>query len=372
MRPPITAVPSDLEQIPDYPAVFLLWAPEGDPYLARTSLLRRRLRRLLASPDRLSRMLRLGGLVDRIEYWPTGSQLEAMLVHLELAQRHFPKEWPKITRLKPPAFVKLLGDNPFPRMMVTTRLGKGTALGPFPSRVAAERYENQVLDLFQIRRCEENLVPSPEHPGCIYGEMNRCLRPCQQVVSEDEYRHESARVEAFLRSSGTSLLEPAETARDRASSEMDFEEAERLHLRVERIKEAANGAGELARPLDQLMGVAVVPSPGVNTINLVFFAAGRWQGVRSLFLGESSSVVLSMDRRLREIAHEILPETGTAPKGPPITEHLAVLSRWHGASWRDGEWIGFDSLEKIPYRKLVNAVGRVSAKRTGKASEQPN
>ena len=40
-------------------------------------------------------------------------------------------------------------------------------------------------------------------------------------------------------------------------------------------------------------------------------------------------------------------------------EHLAILTRWHGSSWRDGEWLGFESVEKIPYRKLVNAMGRV-------------
>ena len=90
MRDPRTASPSDLDSIPDRPAVFLLWASEGAPYLARTALLRRRLRRLLSERDRASRVLNLRGVVERIEYWPTGSQLESSLTHLELAQKHFP------------------------------------------------------------------------------------------------------------------------------------------------------------------------------------------------------------------------------------------------------------------------------------------
>ena len=155
MRPPITIRLADLGEemldIPDRPAVFLLWAGEGAPYLAKTTLLRRRLRRLLSRTDRLSRVLRLSGVVERLEYWGVGSQLEAMLVHLALAKTHFPDEWKKITRLKAPAFVRLVTDNAFPRMMITTRLGKGMFTGPFPSRVAAERYENEVLDLFQLQ-----------------------------------------------------------------------------------------------------------------------------------------------------------------------------------------------------------------------------
>jgi len=350
-RPPICVLPGDVDEVPDSPAVFLLWAPTGAPYLARTALLRRRLRRLLASSERVSRVLSLGGVVDRIEYWLTGSQLESTLLHLELAQAHFPDDWRKVVRLRAPAFVRLTVDNPFPRTMVTTRLGRGVFHGPFASRAAAERFQNEALDLFQIRRCEENLEPSPEHPGCIYGEMNRCLRPCQQAVSEDEYRHEAARFEEFLRSAGGSLLDSAEAARDAASTAMQFEEAERLHQRITRIREVAGAAGDLARTVDQLAGVAVVPSVEVGAVELIFFAGGRWSEPKRLATGEAGE---SMDTRLRELVAQVPHE------GPPNLEHLALLARWHGSSWRDGEWIGFDSFERMPYRKLVNAIGRVA------------
>jgi hypothetical protein len=50
---------------------------------------------------------------------------------------------------------------------------------------------------------------------------------------------------------------------------------------------------------------------------------------------------------------------GLPAGGPPNMEHLAILTRWHGSTWRDGEWLGFESVEKIPYRKLVNAIGRI-------------
>jgi excinuclease UvrABC nuclease subunit len=298
----------------------------------------------------------LGGIVQRIEYWPMGSKLESSLLHLELAQKHFPEDWVKITRLRPPAFVRLTVDNPFPRTMVTTRLGRGLFYGPFASRAAAERFDGEMLDLFQIRRCEENLTPSPEHPGCIYGEMARCLRPCQEAVSVEEYRSEAARVEQFFRTNGSSLLETAEASRDRASTEMQFEAAERLHQRVEKIVEVRGLGGELARSVDKLNGVAVVRAPDLGAVDLLFLLGGRWQeGVR-FSLGDAGE---SMDRRLRELT------TALPAGGPPQMEHLAILTRWYGSSWRDGEWLGFDAVEKIPYRKLVNAIGRVHGGQVG-------
>jgi excinuclease UvrABC nuclease subunit len=83
-------------------------------------------------------------------------------------------------------------------------------------------FEQAVLELFQIRRCTEDLEPSAEHPGCIYGEMNLCLRPCQLAVSAEEYRSEAMRVAAFFESGGRSLMEPLQSARNRFSDQMDF------------------------------------------------------------------------------------------------------------------------------------------------------
>lgn len=353
MREPAVARPDELDQVPDLPAVFLLWAPDTRPYLARTALLRRRLKRLLAEGERISRVLNLRGVAERFEYWLTRSQIESALIHLELAQKYFPDDWPRITRLRPPVFVRLTLDNPFPRTMITTRVGKGLFYGPFSSRVTAERFETGALDLFQVRRCEENLAPSPQHPGCIYGEMNRCLRPCQQAVTKEEYRAEAARLEQFLRTSGASLKETTEAARDRLSAEMQFEEAERLHQRLLRIGEVQALSGELARSLERLQGVAVTPSIEPESIELWFFIRGRWQDPRRVNLSEYASAGTSLDRRLREIV------SGIDPAGEPDLEHLAILARWHGSSWRDGEWIAFEDLSKLPYRKLVNAVSRV-------------
>jgi excinuclease ABC subunit C len=353
MRAPLTASPSGLDCIPDIPAVFLLWASEGKPYLARTALLRRRLKRLISDRDRVSRLLNLRGIADRIEYWPMGSRLESSLVHLELAQKYFPEDWPRIARLRPPAFVRLTIDNPFPRTVITTRLGRGLFYGPFASRAAAERFDGELLDLFQIRRCEENLAPSADHPGCIYGEMGRCLRPCQHVVSVEEYRSESSRVEQFFRTGGLSLLDTTEAERDRASAEMQFEAAERLHQRVEKIAEVRSLSGELARSIDKLNGVAIVRAPESEAVDLLFLLGGCWQEPVRLSLGGTMGAGESMDHRLREL-------TCTLPGGgPPNMEHLSILTRWHGSSWRDGEWLGFESIDKIPYRKLVNAIGRV-------------
>ena len=72
-----------IEALPNNPAVFMLWPQEGDPYLSKTALLRRRLLRLLKDREKPSRLLNLRHTVRRIEYQLTGSSFESSVVIYE-------------------------------------------------------------------------------------------------------------------------------------------------------------------------------------------------------------------------------------------------------------------------------------------------
>jgi excinuclease UvrABC nuclease subunit len=314
--------------------------------------------RLLGERDKPSRLLNLRSVAIRVEYWLTGSRLESSLVFYELAREHFPENYLKIVKLRMPAYVKLTLANPFPRTLVTTRLG-GTGLyyGPFRTRSAAEDFQNQFLDLFQIRRCEENLEPRPEHPGCMYGEMNMCLRPCQQAVGVEEYRNEAARVEKFLTTNGAALLETITASRDRFSEELNFEEAARQHKRRERVEKILAMRDDLVQDIDKLCGVAITPSVDVEAVELHFVAKGTWLPAKRFPLAPDGDRIVSMDQRLRETAIGLAPQRASAKDRQ---EALALLARWYYSTWRDGEFLLFESPEKIPYRKLVNAISRVA------------
>jgi excinuclease UvrABC nuclease subunit len=248
--------------------------------------------------------------------------------------------------------------NEFARTQITTRLAgaAGQYYGPFRSRAAAEEFDHQFLDLFQLRRCQEDLAPAPDHPGCIYGEMSMCLRPCQQVVGREEYATETRRVSEFLSTGGRQLLRVAEDARERLSAELDYEAAAREHKRIEKIQNVLKLRDELVADIDHLHGVAVTPSMDAHVVLLWFVVAGVWQGPIpfSVALADQS---ISMDRRLKDIVAAI------APAKVPLRdrqEHLAMLARWFYSSWRDGEWISIPILASAPYRKIIAAISRAA------------
>ena len=348
-----------LEGLPNAPAVFVLWPKEGDPYLSKTGLLRRRLLRLLKEREKASRLLNLRHTVARIEYCLTGSALESAVVQYEQARRLFPENYCEVLRLRMPPYVKILLANDFPRSQITTHLARsgGVYFGPFRSRGSAERFEAQFLDLFQMRRCQEDLVPAPDHPGCIYGEMAMCLRPCQQVVGRAEYAAEVDRVVEFLRTGGHSLVDSITRSRDRLSEEMMFEEAARQHKRFEKVQEALKLSDELAHDVDRLSGVAITRSVAKDAVEMWFVRGGDWQNPVRFGFEVVEGKPAPLDRKLRETFAAVAPRKLTVRERQ---EYLALVARWYYSSWRDGEWLGFDNWEDVPYRKLVNAVSRVA------------
>ncbi|MCZ2148704.1 MAG: hypothetical protein LC126_13115 [Bryobacterales bacterium] len=358
-----TQVDNAVAACPNVPAVFLVWPREGAPYLARTALLHRRLMRLLGPRSHASKLLHLRPVARRIEYWTYGSRLESSLLLYSLARRHFPEDYARILKLRQPSYVKLILSNPFPRTQVTTRLSGSDSLhyGPFPSRAAAENFENGFLDFFQLRRCQEDLQPSPDHPGCVYGEMNKCLRPCRQIVTVEEYASEAGRVAAFLRSDGETLVDAIRAARDRWSEELEFEEAARMHKRLEKAAAILQLRGELATDIQRLCGIAVTPAVDHDAVGLWFLLEGVWRCGTTLSLRVEEGRPAPLDRRLKELAASIPPAVRVPPR--ERQDHLSLLAAWFYSSWRDGEWVPFPEPPAIPYRKLVNAIHRVARAR---------
>ncbi len=353
---------AEVEALTNKPAVYLLWPREGKPQLGRTNVFKRRLLRELRTA---------GDAVERIEYQYTGSRLEGLFLQWELARQHLGGDYRRQIRLRLPPYVKLILSNEFPRTQIVTHLGRASAVyfGPFRNRSTATHFESEFLDLFQLRRCQEDLKPSPDHPGCMYGEMGRCLRPCQQAVGFEEYQGEANRVAEFLHTCGHSLLDPAIAARERLSADMDFEGAAMMHQRLGRIEQVLGFSDEMARDVNRMNAISVTPSARTDAVELGWLRSGSWQGFRRLDFSIADGRSVSLDQRLRETAAQI-PETRPSPVDR--MEQLAILSRWFYSTWRDGEMLLVDDWNKIPWRKLVNAVSRVAAGRTAKEPPTPH
>jgi hypothetical protein len=272
-----------LAQLPKTPAVFALYGADAhaEPYIGRTPNLRARLERLLQPSARHPRRLQLAGRVRRIVWHPTGSEFESLLLQFELLQKVYSTKSLERMHLRSPAFVRFLGGNPYPRITVTHHPSQREAdwsYGPFPSRAAAERYAEEMLKLFLLRRCTFDLDPDPSYPGCVYSEMKMCLAPCYKGCTDERYSEEAAAVESFLATRGESRLVTLRTQREAASANLEFESAAALHSQVQRVESVRALAAELVRPLSQLRAVILQASANPDEVAVFLYENGSLRG----------------------------------------------------------------------------------------------
>ncbi len=272
-----------LSQLPASPAVFALYGAEAkdEPYIGRTPNLRGRLERLLQPSPKHPRRLQLAGRVRRIAWRLTGSDFESLLAQFSLLEEIYGAKALERMHLRAPAFVRFLGSNRYPRITVTNRPSQREAewaYGPFASRAAAERYAEEALKLFLLRRCTFELDPDPGYPGCVYSEMKMCLAPCYEGCTDNRYEEEAAAVQDFLATRGESRLVVLRNERDEASARMEFETAAAIHAQVQRVENVRALAPELVKPMSKLRGVILQASANPDEVAVFLFDNGRLRG----------------------------------------------------------------------------------------------
>jgi excinuclease ABC subunit C len=351
------------------PAVFLLRGQDAKskPYVSKTANLRRRLQRLLSVPEEKTKRLNLRNLVHSIEYALTGSDFESGFVLYQVLRSVFPETYSNRLRLRFAPLVKLHLENEFPRASVTTRLGRtslGRALGknvyygPFASRVAAEKFMNDALDFFKMRRCVDDLHPDPEFPGCVYSEMKMCLAPCFRGCTDDEYRAEVVRVEDFLDSRGESLKRQMAAERDDASTKMEFETAAAIHARLDKLTPVLQQMPEFVRRIDQLHAVIVQKWGQPECVGLFRVDGGVIAGPLEFPIsGAEHTKSQSMEARI-QTALATFAEANVAGTVERM-EHLAILKRWCYRGSRAGEIFFANAKGELPMRRLVRGISRV-------------
>src|ERR1700756_3244021 len=387
-------------EIPSRPGVFALFGadPKAETYISRTPNLRNRLRRLLdARPDQTKR-LRLAQSTVRIEYSLTGSDFESLLLLYNASSAAFGDRARKRLHLRPPTLLRMLMENPYPRVYVTNKVTKRTAenlFGPWQSRASAETFLEAMLNLFELRRCVEDLNPDPAFPGCVYSEMKKCMAPCFKGCTDERYAQEANAVRAFLSTHGESLITDLTRQRDESSANLDFEKAAEIHSRLTKAEAAANQMPPAVRALSHLRGLIVQPSSEPEHVALFLLNQGclagpvpysvagirhqnEQSGSSSLFshpmalepvsLDESGAPVVKLaardelELRLDDALTALYEHSNQLNGGTQQTaDHLCLFNRWYyrPQTKRTGELCLTQPDGDWPRKAILRAISRV-------------
>lgn len=220
-----------LALLPDQPGCYLMKDRFGTIiYVGKAKVLKNRVRSYFTGSHD-GKTLRLVGEIKDFEYIVTSSNIEALILELNLIKKHDPKYNVMLKDDKTYPFIKITAER-HPRLIVTRNVkkDKGKYFGPYPN-VQAARETKKLLDrLYPLRKC--STLPDRV---CLYYHMGQCLAPCVYQVTPEQNRQMVEEMTRFLNGGFKQIKEELSKKMLTASENLDFERAKEYRDQIVHI-----------------------------------------------------------------------------------------------------------------------------------------
>ena len=219
----------DLKCLPESPGCYLYY-DETDTviYVGKAKNLKKRIKSYFRKTvDRLKTQI-LVSHIEKLEYILTDSEAEALILESQLIKKHKPKYNILLKDDKKYPYF-LITDEEYPRITVVRKKNinpdKGRYYGPYTDARAMYSTLDFLKKIFPLKQCK---TPKFRNRPCIYYDIGRCMAPCQNKISSEEYKTIIAQAELFLKGKQSELLKKLMEQIQKYSDSEQFEKAARL------------------------------------------------------------------------------------------------------------------------------------------------
>lgn len=217
-----------LEILPDQPGCYLMKDKQGTViYVGKAKVLKNRVRSYFTGSHDGKTLRLINEIVD-LEYIVTSSNLEALILELNLIKKYDPKYNIALKDDKTYPFIKITAEEQ-PRLLITrsVKKDKGRYFGPYPNAQSAYETKKLLDRMYPLRKCTN--IPDKV---CLYYHIGQCLAPCVNEVSEEENKEIVENIIKFLSGGHKEVRAELETKMYEASEKLDFERAKELRDQI--------------------------------------------------------------------------------------------------------------------------------------------
>ena len=220
-----------LATLPAKPGCYLYRNAEGTIiYVGKAISLKNRVRSYFhADSSHDNKTRRLVRDIADIEWIVVGSELEALILEMNLIKKHRPKYNIRLKDDKRYPYIKVHWNEPFPKITVTRQMEEDGAryFGPYTSAWAVYQTLEVLRKIFPYLTCDREITGNDPR-ACLYYDIKLCTGPCIGAVSKDGYRQMISDLMEFLSGHSEPVIERVQADMLKASEEMRFEKAAAL------------------------------------------------------------------------------------------------------------------------------------------------
>lgn len=218
--------------LPDQPGCYLMKDRQGTIiYVGKAKVLKNRVRSYFTGSHD-GKTLRLVNEIVDFEYIVTSSDMEALILELNLIKKYDPKYNIMLKDDKSYPFIKLTAER-HPKLITTRKVkkDKGKYFGPYPNVQAANETKKLLDRIYPLRKC--STLPDRV---CLYYHLGQCLAPCVKDISEAQYKSIVDDISRFLNGGYKEIKKDLTDKMMMASEELDFERAKEFRDKIVHIE----------------------------------------------------------------------------------------------------------------------------------------
>ncbi len=362
-----------LATLPAKPGCYLMKNAEGTIiYVGKAINLKNRVRSYFhADSSHDSKTRRLVRQIADIEWIVVGSELEALILEMNLIKRHRPKYNIKLKDDKRYPYIKIHWSDPFPKVTVTRHMTEDGSryFGPYTSAWAVYQTLDVLRRVFPYLTCDR-VITGQDQRACLYYDIKLCLAPCIGAVNQAQYRQMISDLMDFLSGHSEPVLARVQAEMDKAAEELRFEKAAALRDQIKAMQNIMERQKVIfASDYKDSDVIALARADGEACVQIFFIRAGKLIG-REYFILEGTEDAADAEV-MEQFVKQFYTEAASVPQQvllPHEIEEAKIIGEWM-RSRRGGEKVEIRVPKEGQTRELVqmaaeNASETLSALRT--------
>ena len=317
-------------------------------YIGKAVNLRSRVRSYFHSgADHSKKIRRMVSELTDIDWIVVGSELEALILEMNLIKKYLPEYNVRLKDDKRYPFIRVHWADPFPKITVTRKRVKDGSryFGPYTSVWAVHQTLDLLRKLFQYRTCDR-IITGEDSRACLYDDIKLCTAPCIGKINQVEYRQMIDDLCKFLKGHTNPILQRLNNDMSISAQKMKFEKAAILRDQIQAIEKVVERQKIISSSDMNSDAIALARSNGDSCVQIFFIRNGRLIGREYFVLegteDENDSAIIS------QFIKQFYAESSSIPQEillPNELEEAVIIQQWLNQE-RGGRKVHF----KIPQR----------------------
>jgi excinuclease ABC subunit C len=227
----MSQIEEKLKVLPAEPGCYLMKDKHGTViYVGKSKMLKNRVRSYFAGANDQKTQRLVQEIVD-FEYIVTSSEMEALILEMNLIKKYDPKYNILLKDDKSYPYLKITNER-HPRLIITRKVIKDKAryFGPYPNVLAARETKKLLDRLYPLRKCN-----NPPGKYCLYYHLGQCLACSDNPPSRDFYKDITQEISRFLKGGHQAIKQTIQEKMYQASEDLNFERAKELRDQLTHI-----------------------------------------------------------------------------------------------------------------------------------------